>query len=374
MEQITDIGRQHYVNPEDRETYKNILEAEGVAKGFETQLLNKDGNSIWVSITSRMVRNDAGEVLHYEGNMENITQRKEAEEALKQSETNMSNIINFLPDATFAINLEGKIILWNRAIEEMTGFPAHLMLGKGDYEYAIPFYGERRPILINFLFSWNEGIEKQYSFIHKEGDTLFTETDMPCVRGQVRTLWAKASPLRGDQGKIIGAIESVRDISDRRQTEEALKLSEQKYRSIFQNAVMGIFRTTPDGYYLSINPAGAKMYGYESEEEMIQSVTDMAHQIYVHPEDRKRLKELLEINGFVEGFESAHYTKDGSTIWVFMNLRVIHDNSGAILYYETTSQNITSRRQAEEALQTSETQYRSLFENAIEGVFQTTPE
>ena len=86
----------------------------------------------------------------------------------------------------------------------------------------------------------------------------------------------------------------LRDITERKLAEAAVRESEAKYRSIFRNAVMGIFRTTPGGRYLSINPAGAKMYGYESEEEMMQSITDMAYQIYVHPEDRKRLHELLK--------------------------------------------------------------------------------
>ncbi len=150
-------------------------------------------------------------------------------------------------------------------------------------------------------------------------------------------------------------------IGERLNAENALRQSEEKYRSIFENSVMGIFRTTPDGHYLSINPAGAKMYGYGSQEEMIQSVTDMAHQIYVHPEDRKRFKELLESNGSVEGFEAEHYTRDRNKIWASMNARVIRDASGAILYYETTSENITKRKQAEEELE----KYRFHLEDLV---------
>ncbi len=149
----------------------------------------------------------------------------------------------------------------------------------------------------------------------------------------------------------------------------ALRESEAKCHSIFQNAAgMGILRTAPDGHYLSINPAGAKMYGYESEEEMIQLVTDSAHQLYIHPEDRKRLNELLEISGFVEGFEAPHYNKDGSIIWVAMNVRVIRDNSGAILYYETISQDITSRKQAEKEILSERSKLKTLSDNAPFGM------
>lgn len=222
MEDYPDIAGQHYANPEDRATFRKVIEAEGVIKGFEVQFIDKYGKTVWASLNARVVRDDTGTVLCYEGTTEDITRRRGAEEALKQSERRLSNIIDFLPEATFVIDLEGRIIAWNRAIEEMTGFSAERMLGKGDYEYAIPFYGDRRPVLIDFLSSWNEEIEKQYSFIRQEGDTLITETDMPCVNGQKRTLWAKARPLCDDQGNIVGTIESIRDITERKQMEEDL--------------------------------------------------------------------------------------------------------------------------------------------------------
>ncbi|MCX8110636.1 MAG: PAS domain S-box protein [Syntrophorhabdaceae bacterium] len=157
-------------------------------------------------------------------------------------------------------------------------------------------------------------------------------------------------------------IKIQKEIKDRERAEEALRESEAKYRSIFENSIMGIFRTTPKGRYLSINPAGAKMYGYKSPEEMMQSITDMAHQIYVNPDDRKRFKEQVETFGYVEGFESEHYRKDGSKIWVLMNSSVIRDTSGRILYYESTSQDITKRKQAEEELE----RYRLHLERLVE--------
>jgi PAS domain S-box-containing protein len=160
---------------------------------------------------------------------------------------------------------------------------------------------------------------------------------------------------------LIGAIGIAPIFKTIKQSEEKLNESEKKYRSIFENAVMGIFRTTPDGHYLSINPSGARMYGYESQEDMAKSITDIAHQIYVCSEDRKRFKELLETNGFIEAFEAEHYTKNRSKIWVSMNACVICDASGAILYYETTSQNITKRKNAEEELD----KYRIHLEDLI---------
>jgi len=227
---FNDIGKQHYEKPGDRDVFRGTLEAEGIIRDFETRLLKKDGTPVWASLTARSVRdnNMGGSVLYYEGTVVDISLRKQAEAALRQSERRLSNIIEFLPDATFAIDRDGHIIAWNRAIEEMTGYTAEMMLGKGNYEYAIPFYGERRPILVDILSFRDDRTAKRYSFIKKDGDTLYTESDMPCVRGRNRVLWGKASPLRDEEDNITGAIESIRDITEQKKTLDALKEREQE--------------------------------------------------------------------------------------------------------------------------------------------------
>jgi PAS domain S-box-containing protein len=149
--------------------------------------------------------------------------RVRAEDALRESERRLSEIIDFAPDATFAINKEGEVIAWNRAIEEMTGVQASDILGKGNYEYSLPFYGERRPILIDLAFSSEDEIKKKYHFVKKEEDILIAEADAT-LRGSIRVLWGKASLLHDNEGNITGAIESIRDITQRKQDEEELKI------------------------------------------------------------------------------------------------------------------------------------------------------
>jgi PAS domain S-box-containing protein len=156
-----------------------------------------------------------------------IEERKKVEEYLRESEQRLSDIIDFLPDATFAIDSKGKVIAWNRAIEEMTGAKPEDILGKGDYEYALPFYGFRRPILIDSVFSTDEKVQKEYSFFKKEGDVLWAEGNAS-VNNEIRVLWAKASPLYDCRGNILGAIESIRDITERRRAEESLKKREKE--------------------------------------------------------------------------------------------------------------------------------------------------
>src|SRR5207253_4456786 len=111
----------------------------------------------------------------------------------------------------------------------------------------------------------------------------------------------------------------IRDITERKRSEDALKKAEEKYRAIFENAVEGIFQTTPEGGYVSVNPALARMYGYGSPEELMASVSDIGHQVYVDPNSRLEFKRQMEEKGVVEGFEYRVYRKDGSKIWLSEN-------------------------------------------------------
>ncbi len=141
----------------------------------------------------------------------------------------------------------------------------------------------------------------------------------------------------------------------------ATQQAEEKYRSIFENSVAGIFQTTPDGHYLSANPTLAVIYGYEPCEELIQNLTDIEHQLYVLPERRTEFIRLMQEKGAVADFESQVYRQDGTAIWISENARKVCDRSGKLLYYEGTVTNITARKQAEAALQASEAELRLLF-------------
>jgi len=146
--------------------------------------------------------------------------REQAEDSLKKPEIQLVDIINFLPDGTFAIDHEGRVIAWNHAIEEMSGIKAEDILGKGNYEHALAFYDTRRPTLIDLALESDKITEKEYTYILKEKNGLIAETDRPFIKGKKIHLWIKATPILDQKGHVVGAIESVRDITDRKRMEE----------------------------------------------------------------------------------------------------------------------------------------------------------
>lgn len=141
--------------------------------------------------------------------------------------------------------------------------------------------------------------------------------------------------------------------------------AEQRYHSIVENAVAGIFQSTPSGRYLSANPALAKMYGYDSPEEMLSNLKNISRQLYVDPNRRREFIELIEADNAVFEFESQVYRKDGSIIWILENARAVRDSTGTLLYYEGTVTDITERRYAQEALRLQTEQTETLLLNIL---------
>ncbi|MDZ7961840.1 MAG: ATP-binding protein [Aulosira sp. DedQUE10] len=131
---------------------------------------------------------------------------------------------------------------------------------------------------------------------------------------------------------------------------QKLQVAETKYRSIFENAVEGIFQSSPDGKYITANPALAKIYGYSYPEEVTANFTDIEHQLYVNPNRRAEFVRLIEENGIISEFESQIYRRDGSIVWISEKAYAVRDEHLKLLYYEGLIEDITKRKQAEETL------------------------
>jgi len=145
--------------------------------------------------------------------------------------------------------------------------------------------------------------------------------------------------------------------------------SEEMYRSIFENAIEGIFQTTPGGQYLNVNPALAKMYGYDSTEDLVRGLTAIDNQLYVDPNRRNQFVENMQAHGAVRGFESEIYRKDGSIMWISENARAVLDESGGIAYFEGMVEDITERKQLETDLHISEQNLGALINNIDDSIW-----
>ncbi|HEY9695336.1 MAG TPA: PAS domain S-box protein [Oculatellaceae cyanobacterium] len=161
----------------------------------------------------------------------------------------------------------------------------------------------------------------------------------------------------------------IRNLIKRKQTEVALQEAENKYRSIVENSPDGIFQTTPEGTYISVNPALARIYGYSSEEELTARISDIQKQLYVNPNRRTEFQQLMDNYDLVSEFESQIYRADGSIVWISEDARAARDEQGKLLYYEGTVKDITERKQSEEALRQSEERFRSLISNIPSAVY-----
>jgi PAS domain S-box-containing protein len=224
---LTEIGRQLYVNPADRVRALTIMNEGGQLQAFETQFYTRDRAKIWVSLTGHPVRSSDGILLCYEGTAEDITERKRSEEELLAANQRLFDIIEFLPDGTFVIDQEKKVVAWNRAMEELTGVTKGEIIGKGDYCYAMTLYGEKRPMLIDCVTSDPDEIRENYTAIARKGNVLYAETYVEgAYGGKGAFLSGNASPLLDKDGNIVGAIESIRDITELNRLENQLRQSQ----------------------------------------------------------------------------------------------------------------------------------------------------
>ncbi len=162
---------------------------------------------------------------------------------------------------------------------------------------------------------------------------------------------------------------SIRYAIERSRMDRALQQAEEKYHSVFDHLVEGIFQTTDEGRYLMANAALARIYGYDSPEDLIQTLTDIGHRLYVQEGRRDDFVRLMQEQDVITAFESQVYRKDGSIIWISENCRAIRDAKKRLLYYEGTVEDITQRRSAEEKVLHSEALYHSLVETLPQNIF-----
>ncbi|MEX5217014.1 MAG: PAS domain S-box protein [Nitrospira sp.] len=189
--------------------------------------------------------------------------------------------------------------------------------------------------------------------------------------GSYRWILTSGSAFRDEKAALVRMTGVHIDMTERKFAEESLRLVQERYRSIVEHALQGIFQATVDGHYVTVNQALAKLYGYDSPEHMLSLVTGIAQQLYVDPERWAEFKRQIQAAGVVTKFEAQVRRSDGSLIWIWENVRALRDNDGAIIGYEGIVEDITARKEAEAAVRASEERYRNIVEVANDIMYRT---
>ena len=347
--------------PESRGMLTEYLNSEREEK-FRAVNVRKDGSSFPAEVRCKSVASRDGKVLQVFATRD-LTDRVRVEKALQELDERLVRLVEGLPVAVLMFDSTGKPLYANRLSEELAGRGLH---GLGP---------EVRAGNLFELFQ-----------IYVAGtDRLYSSEDSPLVRalagettsvddveirhpdGSVIPIEIAAAPILDEHGDVDYAVAVFSDITIRRRAEAALSRAEEKYRNIFEKAVDGIFQSTPEGKFLTVNQSMALIWGYESPEEMIADIDDISMR-YIEPEKRKEFKELLEENNTVQSFETEIARLDGSTVWISVNARAVRGDDDSVLYYEGTIEDVTERWRTDRRIIDSEERYRTLVETSPDAI------
>jgi PAS domain S-box-containing protein len=293
------------------------------------------GEKLFVHVIKTPLYDPAGRVIGIQGIFWDVTQRKRIEEELAYERDLLRALLDYIPDRIYFKDVHCRFLRCSKSMARRLGLEdPREVIGQTDFDFhpvelAREFYIDEQ----NILQTGQPLINK----LEKQVDTDGQE------------IWASVTkvPIYTQAGTIAGLVGLSRDITQLKQTEQALRQAEEKYRAIYENSVEGIFQTTRDGHFLSANPALARLYGYPSPDELVAALTDIEHQLYVDPTRRDEFSRLMREHGEVSGFESQVYRKDKSVIWISESARTARDAAGNFLYYEGIVEDISVRKQAE---------------------------
>ncbi|UNU24629.1 adenylate/guanylate cyclase domain-containing protein [Microcoleus vaginatus] len=404
--------------------YNEILQNPDRFTNYENENLRRSGDRVWVSWANKPLVGSAGEILGILCIGTDITDRRKAQialqklnekleirveertNALKQSELqlqkqksalidlaknkalNQGDLTKALQQITQSASrtlevARSSVWVYDRTKSKMECLDLFdrtlnqhsrgLELAAADYPVYFQALGEERAIAAFDAQKDFRTREFAESYLIPLGITSMLDTPIQIGGETAGVICLEHVGTRRywtieEQSFAVSLADSVTfavEARERQRAEEALRQAEEKYRSIFENAIVGIFQTTPDGQYLSANPALVRIYGYSSGEELVGTLTDISKQLYVDPDLRAEVVRLIEEQGKVSDFESQIYRRDGSIIWISENTYTVRDSYGNLLYYEGTVQDITTRKQAEAALRLEQEKSDRLLLNVL---------
>ena len=318
---------------------------------YETIHQRKDGSRFPVEISLRTI--DIEGKTFYQAIIRDISERKQAENELQIAHQRLLDIIEFIPDATFVIDKDKKVIAWNRALEKMTGIPKQDIIGKGDYAYSVPFYGKLRAIIIDLIDKDDPETQALYDEFEKIDNIINVEVFVPGLyNGRGAHVLVTASPLLDPKGNRYGAIETVRDITEHKEHEKALQESEYKYRELVEHANSIILHWMRDGRITFLNEFGQRFFGYSAGEIIGRHVIGtIVPAIESDGRDLNRLMEqiLLDPVAFERNI-NENMRRNGERVWIAWTNRIVHDAQGRVAEILSIGTDITELKQAEETI------------------------
>lgn len=268
-----------------------------------------DGATRWYEAQSIPLKYPQHELVGQMLLVRDITDRKQTEIEMQNAYRYLDTLIEFLPDAIFAVNTRGEVTIWNRAIEEMTGIKKEEILGKGGYAYSVPFYGEPRPMLVDMVL--NQALEDQepFQYFNKEERSLMGEVFCAQMGEAGKYIWGKAAPLYDSQGRLNGAIETIQDISRMKLGEKELIRQKNHWEALFKNAKDAIVLFDREHRVLDINDVFTETFGYTLEEIRGEPLDDVLDRGRAGTADRDWTEEVLTGKRVV--FEGTRYDRNG---------------------------------------------------------------
>lgn len=328
---------------------------------FESAHFDREKSVIPVEIHAQIVEfNDDKLILSVIKDMRSL---KKVETEIKKENQKLMDIIQFLADATFIVDQDRKVIAWNKAMEDLTGVPKEEVLKKRNYAYSLPLYGVRRPVLMDLILSPDKEVEALYDYVKRDKNTLYAEVFIPSVfSGKGAHLWAKARPLHDEHGKLIGAIESIRDISDWKQGGRALKEQSKFLQDLIDSIHLPIFYKDANGIYKRCNEAFQKYLGLSREEIIDRSDYDLAPRDLAQ-QYHKKDRELFKNPGVPQIYEAPLKCSDGTMHDVLFNKATYINTEGKLTGIIGVMFDLAERKETEEAMQ----RYKDQMEVKVQG-------
>jgi PAS domain S-box-containing protein len=367
-----------FAEPDGRRILLDDLKKTGFVREEEVSIKKADGNILLVSITAEAKIDPLGQIKYINGIVQDITDQKRTSSQLQVLQHELADIIEFLPDPTFVIDRDHRVIAWNSAIEYMTGVNKNQILGHNDFSHAFPFYGSSRVTLIDLIEESDDAIKNLYPRMKREGRSLLAEVFVPSLHfGKGAYLWLKASPLYDEDGSRIGAIEVIRDISEVKELQELLKNAKTGFISetlkkisnpgtIDEDQFLQNKKQTP-GVLTLLYLSNALKMAHDSitildlsgrciwvNEMFARTISSKKNEIligrsfaqFIAPEDRKiALDSLIEVRKHGNKLVALSLLTSSGRIAAEASLSSIIDNEDELLGYMTIIRNINQEKQ-----------------------------